>query len=66
MRTFLASAYLRNGRKHAAAEFEIEATRWPVAAYRAVKAAMVYGHAAGVKRPKLMEIKLSRVVKGEE
>ena len=59
MKIYQASVYLRNGRAHAVAEFEIKATQWPVAAYRAVKEALLHGRAEGVKRPKLMEIKLS-------
>ena len=69
MRSFKVCAYVRNGKKQAAADFDIEATNWHTAAYRGTKEATVFARAAGIGRPKMIELRITAVKKeaqGEE
>ena len=66
MRSFKGSAYVRNSKKQAAADFDIEATNWHTAAYRGTKEATVFARAAGIRRPKMIELRISAVKKEAE
>lgn len=66
MRAFKVSAYVRNGKKQHAADFEIEAARFPTAALRAAKEATQQARAAGIKRPKMMELRISAIKSSRE
>lgn len=58
MKNFQAKCYLRNARRHTTADFTVQASRWPVAAYRAMREALSYAKASGLKRPKSVELTL--------
>ena len=63
MRSFKISGYVRNGKKQAAMDLDIEATNWRTAAYRAANGAILYARAAGIARPKMIELRISAVKK---
>lgn len=61
MKSFKVSTYLRNGKKQAAGDFDIEASNWPAAARRAAKEALWRAKESGISRPKMIELRISAV-----
>lgn len=66
MKTYKISAYIRNGRAQAATDFDIEATRFTVAAYRGARAALEYARASGIKRARMIELRISVMKQAEK
>ncbi len=64
MKSFKVAAYVRNGQKQVANDFEIEATNWRTVAYRAAKEALIFARAGGLKRPKMIELRISGIRAG--
>lgn len=59
MKLFKVCAYIRNGRGQAASDFEIQASRLEVAAHRGAVEAIAYAKASGIKRPRMIELRIS-------
>lgn len=61
MRTFHASVYIRNGKAQTAGEIEVEAGNFHVAAARAAKLAVADAKKQGIKRPKMIEVRITAI-----
>lgn len=59
MKTFKVCAYIRDGRGQVATDVDIKASRLEVAAQRGAKEAIAFAKASGIKRPKMLELRIS-------